>query len=49
MHAHILIRACTHREQKTRKHGFKKNSKYDINKAEGAELGNAKHLVKTGL
>lgn len=31
----------THREQKTRKHGFKK-PKYDINKAEGAELGNAK-------
>lgn len=40
MHAHILIRACTHTEQKTRKHGFKK-PKYDINKAEGAELGNA--------
>lgn len=41
MHAHILIRACTHTEQKTRKHGFKK-PEYDINKAGGAELGNAK-------
>lgn len=57
MHAHILIRACTHKEQKTRKHGFKK-PKYEINKAESAEPGNAKphanrlctHLfVKTDL
>lgn len=41
MHTHILIRACTHTEQKTRKHNCKE-TKYDISKAEGTELGNVK-------